>query len=274
MNKQGYSASGISFGTNNTERMRINVNGNVGIGTTTPGAKLEVVDPNGSQLLIGYGGVGANYYDAANHYFRAANGGSERMRITSGGYAHFSNTGSYIGGGTGAYYTFSSDNASAGTMYVNSSSASISVEIFNVYAARNTTNNSFYAMRYYNTAAGAAKFLVADSGNVTNTNNSYGAISDIKLKENISDSTSKLSDLLKIKVKNYNYIGSDEKQLGVIAQDVEQVFPGLVEVHKDKDSEGNDLGTVTKSVKYSVFVPMLIKAVQELKTELDTLKNK
>ena len=46
------------------------------------------------------------------------------------------------------------------------------------------------------------------------------------------------------------------------------------------DEEGNisiekiDLGTTTKSVKYSVFVPMLIKSIQELKAEVDSLKQK
>jgi len=59
--------------------------GNIGIGTITPGAKLEVVDTNGSQLLIGFGGVGANYYDATNHYFRATSGGATRLTINSSG---------------------------------------------------------------------------------------------------------------------------------------------------------------------------------------------
>ena len=139
-------------------------------------------------------------------------------------------------------------------------------------ADRNTTNNTFYAYGYYNVGAGAYKFRVADSGNVTNTNNSYGAISDIKLKENIVDATPKLAALQNVRIVNYNRIGSEEKELGVIAQELEQVFPALVETHIDRDREGNDLGTVTKSVKYSVFVPMLIKAIQELKAEIDTLK--
>ena len=37
----------------------------------------------------------------------------------------------------------------------------------------------------------------------------------------------------------------------------------MVEEFPDKDNNGNDLGTTTKTVKYSVFVPMLIKAMQE-----------
>jgi hypothetical protein len=210
--------------------------------------------------------------------------GTERMRINSSGYLQLSNTATYLGGGTGAYNTITSDNGAAGTLYIQNTSASLSVELVNIYASRNTTNNTFYALRYYNTGSSTAKFLVADSGNVTNTNNSYGAISDIKLKENIIDATPKLDDLLKVKIKNFNYIGSEEKQLGVIAQELEEVFPGMIEQHQDykevevTDEEGNtttekqSLGTVTKSVKYSVFVPMLIKAMQEQQAQIEELK--
>jgi hypothetical protein len=47
----------------------------------------------------------------------------------------------------------------------------------------------------------------------------------------------------------------------------------MVEEAPDRDADGKDLGTTTKSVKYSVFVPMLIKAIQELKAEVDALKS-
>jgi hypothetical protein len=99
---------------------------------------------------------------------------------------------------------------------------------------------------------------------VVNNNNSYGSISDIKLKENIVDATPKLEKLCQVRVVNYNLKADPErKQLGVIAQELEQVFPSLIEESPDFDLEGNDLGTTTKQVKYSVFVPMLIKAMQE-----------
>ena len=55
----------------------------------------------------------------------------------------------------------------------------------------------------------------------------------------------------------------------------------MVEEVQDRDADGNDLGTTTKSVKYSIFVPMLIKAIQEqqaiitdLKARIETLENK
>jgi hypothetical protein len=108
------------------------------------------------------------------------------------------------------------------------------------------------------------RFVVYANGNVQNTNNSYGAISDVKLKENIVDATPKLADLMQVKVRNYNLKTEPEhKQLGVVAQELETVFPSMVDESPDKDAEGNDLGTTTKSVKYSVFVPVLIKAMQE-----------
>jgi hypothetical protein len=142
--------------------------------------------------------------------------------------------------------------------------ASFTGIVFDSFADRNTTNSSFSAYRYYNVGAAAVRFIVQDSGNVQNTNNSYGAVSDIKLKENIVDCSPKLEDLCKVKIRQYN-LKSDQthKQIGVIAQELEQVFAGMVEESTDRDESGDDLGTKTKTVKYSVFVPMLIKAIQE-----------
>jgi hypothetical protein len=117
-------------------------------------------------------------------------------------------------------------------------------------------------------------FNVLGNGNAQNTNNSYGAISDIKLKENIVDTTPKLSDLMKVRIVNYNFkTDPTQKQLGVIAQEIETVFPSIVDTVQDRDEKGNILETTTKSVKYSVLVPMLVKAIQELKIEFDTYKS-
>jgi hypothetical protein len=120
--------------------------------------------------------------------------------------------------------------------------------------------------------SGNNTFLVRPNGDVTNTNNSYGAISDAKLKENIVDATPKLAGLMQVKVRNYNLIGSDKKQLGVVAQELEQVFPAMVDESFDMDADGNNLSTTTKSVKYSVFIPMLIKALQEQQAIIESLK--
>lgn len=134
----------------------------------------------------------------------------------------------------------------------------------------NANNGSSY---HFIASCNTADVLyIRGNGNVQNTNNSYGSISDIKVKENIVDATPKLDKLNQVRVVNYNLIGQEQKQIGVIAQELEQIFPSIVEESEDIDKEGNKLGTTTKSVKYSVFVPMLIKAIQELKAEVDSLK--
>ena len=94
MNKaNGY----MGFGTNNTERLRIKSNGNVGINQSSPTAKLEIVDSAYHQLYLkGSGTVGGIrlgnsgnqngfiYYDnGPNLLFNVNN--SEKVRITSSG---------------------------------------------------------------------------------------------------------------------------------------------------------------------------------------------
>ena len=135
---------------------------------------------------------------------------------------------------------------------------------FNSASPNNTTQ---WAIQFGDSSV--FRFRVWSNGNVVNSNNSYGSISDIKLKENIVDATPKLNKLMDVKVRNYNLIGENTKQIGVVAQELEEIFPSMVDISHDLDSEGNDLGTTTKSVKYSVFVPMLIKAIQELNTKVE-----
>jgi len=126
-----------------------------------------------------------------------------------------------------------------------------------------------------NADSGSESFRVFTNGDVVNTNNSYGSISDIKLKENIVDANSQWDDLKALQVRNYNFKeGQTHTQIGLIAQEVEQVSPGLVTESPDRDEKGNDLGTVTKSVNYSVLYMKAVKALQEAMDRIETLEAK
>jgi hypothetical protein len=120
---------------------------------------------------------------------------------------------------------------------------------------------------------GTASFQVFTNGNAQNTNNSYGAISDLKLKENIVDAGSQWSDLKSLQVRNYNFKeGQTHTQIGLVAQEAELVSPGLVYENTDRDEDGNDLGTVTKSVNYSVLYMKAVKALQEAMERIEALE--
>ena len=146
--------------------------------------------------------------------------------------------------------------------------------------------NSGYEILRLRSYNGTTRLQVLGNGDVKNVNNVYGQSSDIKLKENVVDATPKLDDLLKVNIINFNFIGDNTKQIGVIAQELEEIFPSMISESPDRedrevtDEEGNatteivDLGTVTKSVKYSVFTPMLIKAIQEQQTIIEDLKSR
>ena len=122
---------------------------------------------------------------------------------------------------------------------------------------------------------GTISIRIWNNGNIQNTNNSYGSLSDSKLKENIVDANSQWDDIKDIRVRNYNFIeGETHTQLGVVAQEVETVSPGLVYETPDVDDDGNALETVTKSVNYSVLYMKAVKALQEAQTRIETLETK
>jgi hypothetical protein len=123
--------------------------------------------------------------------------------------------------------------------------------------------------------SGSDRFYVYANGNVQNTNNSYGAISDIKLKENIVDASSQWSDIKTLQVRKYNFKeGQTHTQIGLVAQEVELVSPGLVDESPDRDADGTDLGTTTKSVNYSVLYMKAVKALQEAMERIEVLEQR
>jgi hypothetical protein len=142
-------------------------------------------------------------------------------------------------------------------------------------AAAGATDYAFYvgSSATSTTAFSATNLGIFTNGNVVNTNNSYGAISDIKFKENIVDATSQWSDIKALQVRKYNFKeGQTHTQIGLVAQEVELVSPGLVIESPDRDEDGNDLGTVTKSVNYSVLYMKAVKALQEAMERIEQLE--
>jgi len=106
----------------------------------------------------------------------------------------------------------------------------------------------------------------ADAGTLT---------SDQRLKTKIVDATPKLADLMKLRVRNFEWIPEyhpnkvGEKKIGFIAQEVEKVFPSLIS-ENDIAPEGAD-PWIVKNIR-NAFVPMLVKGLQELTERVESLE--
>ena len=120
------------------------------------------------------------------------------------------------------------------------------------------------------------KVQIFGNGDIRNINNSYSSLSDSRLKENILTSGPKLEDLLKVRIVNYNLKGSDPtKYIGVLAQELEDVFPNLVtEIEPSpKDIQEGRL-IKYKAVNYSSFNAILIKSLQEQNAMLKNIEKR
>ena len=298
---------------NGTAAVTIDTSQNVGIGTASPAAKLNVTGhssnigatfdkgattqyginyKNSAQTYTQYVDInnnGTNYwtlYDTTNaqivtQYVPGASGsnafytaGTERMRINSNGEIAVGSAGT---SGVGKFQTFQSTTGNNVTYFAHTNaSGPYGIECDFTAATPNNTSNYFW----YSADSTNLKAVLYSNGSWQVRANSYGGISDIKLKQDIVDASSQWNDIKNVRVRKFRFKDEPDSplQIGVVAQELEQTSAGLVYEATDfgKDEDGNriELGTVTKSVKYSILYMKAIKALQEAMERIEIIEAK
>ena len=275
-----YAASGTAGNTISfTQAMTLDASGRLGIENTSPGS----LHPSAYALVIGAGsgnrgltvysgttGTGAIYFadgtsgaDAYrgwleyNHSTDAltfATNGVERARITSGA--------NFLVGQT-------TQSATAVGFSVNFGQGA-TIPAVSIAGASSVNTDVNYTL--YSTTATAYRFYVGYGGTVYATNTTISAVSDQRLKENIQDLDVGLDKIMALKPRKFDWKEGKGKDIkgdrGFIAQEFEQVFPDLIDEWKDPAPEGEE---PYKSVRADL-IPVLVKAIQELKAQNDDLR--
>ncbi len=261
----------LRIDTGDTESVRIDSSGKVGIGTTSPAAKLHV-QSGGEAIRV----------NTANENTHISFGGN-RAKF---GYARIGASDlACIQGSSGKGIAFCTDNDTFGTgeaMRIDASgnllvgktansvdvaggliraSGLISACVEGNYAGifhRKTSNGNIVLFRKDDTTVGSIS--------VTASATAYNTSSDERLKENIADSADAGSKIDAIQIRQFDWKSDGSHQdYGVVAQELINVAPEAV---SEGDTEEEMMG-----VDYSKLVPMLIKEVQSLRSRVAELEN-
>jgi len=172
--------------------------------------------------------------------------------------ARFDSNGKLIVGGTSSTYgtrlgLISSASGNPLLSVENTRNVSGDSSAYFTLGTNTSDTNSFFAQMFN---ASQDKAYIYGNGSFANRTGTYGTISDVSMKKNIVNATPKLNDVMALQVRNFEFIDSetDGKQIGFIAQELEQIFPSLV-------FENGKTGM--KEIKTSVLIPVLVKAIQE-----------
>ena len=291
------------------------VNGKIGIGTSNPAAKFEVLEPgqnlaglrvnDGSSWLSVFPNLTAGAYNQlsqagdiglifSDNSMNTGNlvigpwaGSATGIRITSVGNVGIGTTSpqaklqvegsGFFRGDTGALS--SSAGKGVRVFYATNYDAG---SIFAYDYSGNTVKNLL--IPYGNVAIGTtnpAGYKLYVSGSAYATSGWYS--SDKKFKKDITPIDSALSKVLQINGVSFNWKTKDYakkefpegKHYGVIAQDIEKVFPEVVKTvrfkYKDKEEDVEE-DVEEKAVAYNELIPILIEAIKEQEQKIERLE--
>ena len=133
-------------------------------------------------------------------------------------------------------------------------------------------------LKIYYKGPNTTRFIFDEDGDAFKPGGgSWSSTSDERVKKDITNYTKGLTEILAIQPVNYKYNGKaglpkEKQQVGVIAQDVQAVFPNAVVTYKALFNEDDIEETELLAFNPSELTFTLINAVKELKAEIELLK--
>lgn len=282
----------MSFGVQNKlDAVSIDVDGKVGIGTTSPlhPVHIEGADLKGLQIgaaggqdlfLYGDNSFGSIIATNVNLGFSGDSGTTKHMVLTTTGTVGIGTTSpnyrAHIVDSVNSDFMCKIENSGGTSPYVLVLDTSAAAPADNVSEFFRCEDSAAIRMRVYSDG----DVWTSEAGTLT---------SDINLKTKVNHATSKLADVMKLQVRNFEWVEQyhpskvGEKKIGFIAQEFEQVFPGLVSEHNiarktskktinGKLVEVPNAPIMRKGIKQGVLIPILVKAMQEQQEQIEQLK--
>jgi len=157
---------------------------------------------------------------------------AERMRIDGNG--RLNNEATPVTAGNGALGIYNNQNGQMAVTIANTHGSGDPLILDLDFSGRAADNNTGWFIRCQDSSA--ARMYVYSDGDVW-TSDAGTLTSDERLKNNIVDASDKLADVMKLKVRNFEWntdyhpAKGGEKKLGFIAQELETVFPSLITEH-------------------------------------------
>jgi hypothetical protein len=251
-------------------------NGGTGRTTLTSDAVL-VGNGTSAVSLVSRSGIDSrSTFPPSSHNHSAADITSGTLTVARGGTGVTSSTGS-----TSVVLSSSPTISTPRIATIYGGTASTSV--LNLRSTTSTTTGSSY-IRFY-TSNSQERVRIIDSGyvGIGRTNPSYGLDvgtasgnagsirayayyygSDKKLKKDIRPIKQALEKIKKIEGIKFKWKQNNEESIGLIAQDVEKVFPEIVNTPKNSH----------KSIQYGNLVAPIIEAIKELSNDFETVKKR
>ncbi len=283
---------------NNNALATLDASGNLGLGTTSPVSALHIqrgasaaayyaAAANNATLatsgfLIGQDAAGlSRIYQYGSNPMTFWINDTERGRFSAGGYFKASDAGTYLNS-TSNYHELRSSNNSA-TVVITNTNGSYTDDL--IYGNTSTAAGTGFKLIRLDSNS-VEQFRVRGDGTIFAQNTTVQSLSDLRLKENISDANDGLSVITALRPVRYDWktgYGNNRKnQLGFIAQEVETVFPDAVSVWEMDEPTGEvaeDGEPITEKVDYKTvgpgaLIPVLVKAMQEQQAMIETLKAK